>query len=246
VPKDTPRGCDLYVSNCSQRRETAINCSSAESSLASCSDSARAAIAAKTFIGKVKRVRLVAPDDSAMMAIGYTTRYGGLDACNARLASPEYRQTLPLFSHLLDGSRRLNPPATCDTASNVFSANIPQITPRAWASIDPRGGLQQLRRALWKMIGRAEHRSWQARPRQRGGRRQILRDLLPLAFAWADSRRFAGWLLQDACCEEMVLKKGSGGSGFSGRERHGTNERSEQTHSRESPEPEHVNPKFFV
>src|SRR5690606_11861150 len=80
---------------------------------------------AKIFMGTLHRVRFSLLTIAAMVALGYTTRYGGLDATMG-LAFANTGVLFPFFSPLLGW---LGVALTgSDTASNVLFGNLQQIT----------------------------------------------------------------------------------------------------------------------
>jgi lactate permease len=79
----------------------------------------------RIFAGTLHRVRFSLLTISAMMALGYTTRYGGLDATMG-LAFASTGMLFPFFSPMLGW---LGVALTgSDTSSNVLFGNLQQIT----------------------------------------------------------------------------------------------------------------------
>src|SRR4029434_7183408 len=79
----------------------------------------------RTFLSTLKRVRLSLVTIAAMLALGFTTRFGGLDATMG-LALPSTRFLSPFSSPLL---ACLGVALTgSDTSSNVLFGNLQQIT----------------------------------------------------------------------------------------------------------------------
>ncbi len=80
---------------------------------------------AKIFVGTFKRARLSLLTIAAMLALGFTTRYGGLDSTMG-LAFASTKFLFPFFSPLLGW---LGVALTgSDTSSNVLFGNLQQIT----------------------------------------------------------------------------------------------------------------------
>ncbi len=170
VPKDTPPEDAIFLFNCLSATGTALLiCGIISGFVLGLGPTALA----KTFVGTVKRVRLSLLTISAMMAIGYTTRYGGLDA-TLGLAFASTGKLFPFFSPLLGW---LGVALTgSDTASNVLFGNLQQITanhlglnPVLAAASNSSGGV------MGKMIDAQSIVVAGVATGQRGGEGQILR-----------------------------------------------------------------------
>ena len=128
---------------------------------------------AKVFIKTLGRVKLSLLTIAAMMAIGFTTRYGGLDA-TLGLAFAHTGILFPLFSPLLGW---LGVALTgSDTSSNVLFGNLQQITanslgfsPVLAAASNSSGGV------MGKMIDAQSIVVAGVATGRRGGEGQILR-----------------------------------------------------------------------
>jgi lactate permease len=125
------------------------------------------------FVLTLRRVRWSLLTISAMMAIGYTTRYAGLDATMG-LAFANTGKLFPLFSPMLGW---LGVALTgSDTASNVLFGNLQQVTantlgfsPVMAAAANSSGGV------MGKMIDAQSIVVAGVATGQRGGEGQILR-----------------------------------------------------------------------
>jgi lactate permease len=79
----------------------------------------------RTFVGTIGRVRFSLVTIAAMLALGYTTRFGGLDTTMG-LAFAQTGPLFPFFSPLLGW---LGVALTgSDTASNVLFGNLQKVT----------------------------------------------------------------------------------------------------------------------
>ena len=141
------------------------------------------------FAGTLMRVRLSLLTIAAMMAIGFTTRYGGLDA-TLGLAFASTGRLFPFFSPLLGW---LGVALTgSDTASNVLFGNLQQITAKSLgfnpilaAASNSSGGV------MGKMIDAQSIVVAGVATGQRGGEGQILRGF---------SSRASPWRFWSVCC----------------------------------------------